>query len=393
MASLMPSSTGLMNSLGIEPPTISLRNSKPLPGGRGETSSLTWPYCPRPPVCLMYLPSALADWRLLVADRVAGLGVAQPDHSGDVPGPDLLDLLALIGVHLQQAPDALAVALDGAQDALARGQLPRVDPDERQLPDERVGHDLEQQGGERLGVRGAADHRGLSVREGPLHRWHVQGRRQVLDDGVEKLLHPLVLERRAAQDRREVQGDRALAQRLADLRRRQRLPLEVLVQQVVRRLAGRLDDALAGVRHLVLHLRGDLQDLELRPLRFLLEADRLHLHEVDHPEEMLLAPPGDLDRHRTGVQTRLHHAHTAIEVGALAVHLVDEGDARDLVLVRLPPDRLGLGLDTTDRAEHADRTVQHAQQPLYLGREVDVAGRVDDVDAVIAPEAGGGGGG
>jgi hypothetical protein len=41
-----------------------------------------------------------------------------------------------------------------------------------------------------------------------------------------------------------------------------------------------------------------------------------------------------------------------------------------------------------DGVEHGDRTVQDAERPLDLGGEVDVAGRVDDVDAVIAPEAG-----
>jgi hypothetical protein len=42
-----------------------------------------------------------------VADRVAGRDVAQAHARGDVAGPDLLDLLALVGVHLQEAPDPL----------------------------------------------------------------------------------------------------------------------------------------------------------------------------------------------------------------------------------------------------------------------------------------------
>jgi len=41
IASLIPSWIGLMYSWAPRPPTISFRNSKPLPGGRGETSSLT----------------------------------------------------------------------------------------------------------------------------------------------------------------------------------------------------------------------------------------------------------------------------------------------------------------------------------------------------------------
>ena len=44
----------------------------------------------------------------LVADRVARLHVLQAHGRRDVAGPDLLDLLALVGVHLEEAADALA---------------------------------------------------------------------------------------------------------------------------------------------------------------------------------------------------------------------------------------------------------------------------------------------
>ena len=75
-----------------------------------------------------------------------------------------------------------------------------------------------------------------------------------------------------------------------------------------------------------------------------------------------------------------------VEVGAGAVHLVDVGDARDAVGVRLAPDRLGLRLDATDRAEDRDGAVENAQRALDLDREVDVTGRVDDLDPVVLPE-------
>jgi hypothetical protein len=47
-----------------------------------------------------------------------------------------------------------------------------------------------------------------------------------------------------------------------------------------------------------------------------------------------------------------------------------------VVLVCLPPHRLGLRLDTGDRVEQRDRAVEDAQRSLDLDREVDVAGRV-----------------
>jgi hypothetical protein len=78
-----------------------------------------------------------------------------------------------------------------------------------------------------------------------------------------------------------------------------------------------------------------------------------------------------------------HRLDGALEVRADAVHLVDEGDARDVVLVGLAPDGLGLRLDAGDRVEQRDRAVEDAQRALDLDGEVDVARRVDDVDAVV----------
>ena len=86
------------------------------------------------------------------------------------------------------------------------------------------------------------------------------------------------------------------------------------------------------------------------------------------------------------LQPRLDHLDGAEEVGAGAVHLVDEAHPRHVVLVGLAPHGLGLRLDAGDRVEHGDGAVEDAQRALDLDREVDVAGRVDDVDAVVVPE-------
>ena len=108
------------------------------------------------------------------------------------------------------------------------------------------------------------------------------------------------------------------------------------------------------------------------------------------PEEVALGADRQLDRHGVRAEAVDHRLHALLEVRADAVHLVDVGDARDVVLVGLPPDRLGLRLDAGDRVEQRDRAVEHAQRALDLDGEVDVAGRVDDVDPVVGPLAGGG---
>ena len=142
-------------------------------------------------------------------------------------------------------------------------------------------------------------------------------------------------------------------------------------------------------------LGGDVDDLELRAFGVVVERphDGLHRDEVDDAAEVALGADRELDDRGHRVEAVAHHLDAALEVGADAVHLVDEAEARHVVLVRLAPHRLGLRLDAGDRVEHRDRAVEDAQRALDLDREVDVAGRVDDVDLAVVPLRGGGGGG
>ena len=110
------------------------------------------------------------------------------------------------------------------------------------------------------------------------------------------------------------------------------------------------------------------------------------LTQVDDAGEVALGADRQLDDRRRRLEAVLDHLDGAEEVGAGAVHLVDEAHARHVVLVGLTPHRLGLRLDAGDRVEHGDGAVEHAQRPLDLDREVDVARRVDDVDPVVVPE-------
>jgi hypothetical protein len=93
-------------------------------------------------------------------------------------------------------------------------------------------------------------------------------------------------------------------------------------------------------------------------------------------------PSGNWMAHRDGAEALADRVDAHVEVGADLVHLVDEREARHAVLVGLAPDGLALGLDAVAAVEHRDRAVEHAQAALDLDGEVDVAGRVDDVDAV-----------
>ena len=155
-----------------------------------------------------------------IGQGVAGVGVLEPDRGGDVAGVDLVDLLAVVGVHLEDAPDPLLLALGRVEHVRAGLERARVDPEEGQLADERVGRDLEGERAERLAVRRRADDLGAGARVDADHRRHVERRRQVVDDRVEHLLDALVAQRRAGQDRDDPGGQRAEAQAALDLRDR-----------------------------------------------------------------------------------------------------------------------------------------------------------------------------
>ena len=59
-----------------------------------------------------------------------------------------------------------------------------------------------------------------------------------------------------------------------------------------------------------------------------------------------------------------------------------------MIFVALTPHGFGLRFDAGDGIEQADSAVEHAHGTFDFDREIDVARRVDDVDAVIVPEAG-----
>jgi hypothetical protein len=140
----------------------------------------------------------LQDHRVvLVADGLAGEDVLEAHGRADVAGADFVDVLALVGVHLQQAADALAAALVGVVDAGAGGQHAGVDPDEGQRTHEGIGHDLEDQGAEGLAVVGLALDL-VAVVVVALDGGHVQGAGHVADHRVEQGLDALVLEGGAA---------------------------------------------------------------------------------------------------------------------------------------------------------------------------------------------------
>jgi len=291
-------------------------------------------------------------------------------------------------MHQKDAAQTLALALGGVQDGFAGFDRAGIDTEERQTADVRVGHDLEGQSGERRGiVRGAVlDLIRLGHRAGD--RRDVQRGRHIIDDGVQQLLHALVLVGRAAHDRDELDLRRGLADGRLDLFGGDFLTFQIHLHDLVVEIGDGLKELRAVLFGLSAHILGDLLDAHILAKIVVVDV-RLHLEQVDDAAEVRLGADRQLDRNSVAAQALVHHVDNVVEVRAHDVHLVDVDHAGNIVVVSLSPDRLGLRLHAALGTKDRHAAVEHAQAALDFNGEVDVARGVDDVDAVALPEASG----
>jgi len=332
---------------------------------------------------------ALQDDRMgRITERVAGADVLETGQGDDVAGIGLLDVLAVVRMHQEHAADALLLVAGRVDDALAGFDLAGIDAAEGDRADEGVVHDLEGEHREGILVRRIADGGLFGLEIDAFDRAAIDRRRQEVDDGVEQGLHALVLEGRTAEHGMEGAALHGRADQLAQGRGIRLGAFEIGFHRGVVHLDGGLDELVAVLGRLVGEIGRDVLLLEGRAERLAVPDDRLHLDQVDDAGEVGLRADRNLQADGLAGDAVDDVLDAAIEIGADLVHLVDEHDTRDVVLVGLAPDGLGLGLDALVAVENADGAIEHAQRTLDLDGEVDVAGGVDDVQAVVLPEAG-----
>ena len=220
----------------------------------------------------------------------------------------------------------------------------------------------------------------------------VEGARQVGDDGIEHGLDALVLERSATKYRDGLIGNGRPAQGGPQVSACDLLVVQELLRDPVVESGHGVDQVGAPDGGLRFQGGGYLHHAErLAPRRAVVPDQGVHFQQVHDAGEVALHADRQLYHGHGGTQTVLDHVDAPGEVGPDTVHLVDKTDAGHAVLVGLAPYRLGLRLDARDSVENGDGPVEDAERPLDLNGEVDVAGRVDDVDAVVVPQARGGG--
>jgi len=248
---------------------------------------------------------------------------------------------------------------------------------------------LERQGREWSVILGFADKDHRMIRRiDTLNRRHIERARQIIHHCVEKRLHALVFESRSAQHREDLHVDGRLTQSLLQLFRSRRLTFQKLVQHVVVVFGDRLDQLHAEGFRLLYQISRNLFDRVLRAHRLVVPHNGTHLDEIDNALEIRFRANRDLDRNRTSAEALADGLDHVLEISTSLVHLIDKANARNLVLVTLPPDGFGLRLHARYGVEQRNRAIEHAQRTLDFSCEVDVARRINNVDTDIVPGAG-----
>ncbi len=264
----------------------------------------------------------------------------RPDDRADVAGQHFGNFFALIGVHFHQTPDTLALALGDVINRFAGVQLARVHPDEAQLSDEWIGHDLENQGRKRLAVISMTLNVDLRIVDiNTLDGRHVDRRREISAHSIQQILHALVLEGRSTDDRKYLLGESRLTDTGNQFRFRDGLTFDEFLEEHVIRFGNGFDQRITILLGLLQQILGDIDIVVLGAECLITPDTSLHPDQVHNAFELVFRTDRQLDRHRTRAQTIDDGLNGKKEVRADPVHLVDEADAGNTILVSLPPDR------------------------------------------------------
>ncbi|SPU71177.1 Uncharacterised protein [Brucella neotomae] len=180
----------------------------------------------------------------------------------------------------------------------------------------------------------------------------------------------------------ELDFDRALADQSAQLVIRRHGAFEIGFHRCFIDLDSKLDKLFTIFFSLVRHIGRNFTN-RCRSADGAIPGQGLHFDQIDDTDEIVFSADRQLNRKCHSTKARTNHLHRAVEVGTDLVHLVDEDHARDVVLFSLTPHGFGLGLNASIGVEQRNRAVEHTQRTLNFNREVNVARRVDDVEAAL----------
>ena len=159
-------------------------------------------------------------------------------------------------------------------------------------------------------------------------------------------MHTLVLEGTPSKDRDNLIGKCPGSNTGFNLVLRQLACFEVGIHQLVIGFGRRLDKVLTHLITLINQIIGHRSVFEGCSAVLFVPDDGLVFDQVDHANELFLGTDGHLDGHGVAIKSFSKLLYNIHVVRTRAIHLVHEDHTRNGVLVCLPPDCLGLWLNT-----------------------------------------------
>ena len=279
----------------------------------------------------------------LFTERVACRDIAQTNQRGDVAGKDLIYILAFAALNDHQATHSFATTRPRVVDGVTLLQLSGINPEKDQFPSIGISPQFEGERTKLLVIVGR--NRDLEVRAGlqPLRGGDFERTGKIIDDRVEQCLDTFLLKSRSTNHRdkfnlaSESTNGRLENQRSDGLFRKHQFgDLVILVRYRVDQFGQSL------LRFFFKVLRYFL-DVVFQPLvddLFRPPNHGLLINQVNYSRKMVFRTDGQIDWERIGTQFLAHIIQRIVKVGPGSVHLIDKGNAGNLVLRSLPPHRL-----------------------------------------------------
>ena len=200
-----------------------------------------------------------------------------------------------------------------------------------------------------------------------------------MDHCVKHALHALILESRTTKHWLNFASDRASAQALNDFLFRELTIFKVLFHELFISLSSGFNHVFTPLFSIGLEFGRNFTVFELHTLASFIPDDGAHLQKVNNPFKGIFSTNRNNDRHRISLQTFTHLIINLEEVGTSAVHLVDKGQTRHMILVSLTPHGFRLWLHATDCAVNHASAVQNTHRAFHFNSEVNVPRSVNDV--------------
>ena len=308
------------------------------------------------------------------------------DDRDDVAGAGGVEFDPLFGVHAEDAADAFFMAGALVDVGFALLERPFVNAHKGERP-VRVFDRFERHRDQRTVVRRSENEffffAGFFI-DAERGAFAVERRRKVTGNRVEQELNALVAVRGPHEDRGELARLRRVFDDFVNQLERNFAFFEERFHHLVAVHRERFEHILARFFVFVDEFRRNIFFANFFALRAV-EVISATGDQVDDAFEVLLGADRDLHHHRFAVELFVQLLNDAARVRSDAVHFVDERQARNAVTLHLAVDGERLRLNAADRAENQNGAVQNAEAAFDFDREVDVAGRVDQVDRRVAP--------